>query len=260
MTSRRALRSAVATTFVAIRLQSCATEPRPSAKLTVAAATNLTDAFASVGREFQKKTGIEVVFTYGSTAQLAQQINNGAPFDLFAAADTDHVDALVKDRKLDGDSRAVYALGQLALWIPGGERGVVRGLNDLTSEKIRYIAIAQPELAPYGRASLDALKRQGIWETVQSKVVYASSINMAKQMAATGNADAAFTAYSLVLHEQGVVVKVDPRFYSPIQQSLAIVSGSARTEEAQQLRAFLLGEEGLTILAKNGYLSPSAGR
>jgi molybdate transport system substrate-binding protein len=140
---------------VAALLGSCG--PRrasePAATLTVGAAANLTDVFGEVGRAFKAKTGIDVVFSYGSTAQLAQQLDNGAPFDLFAAADTEHVDSLVSSRKLTSDSRAIYALGQLALWIPkGGEQSGVRELKDLAGQQVRYIAVAQPALAPSGQA------------------------------------------------------------------------------------------------------------
>src|SRR5689334_6215644 len=114
-----------------VLLTSCGA-PRPaSAKLTVAAAANLIDVFGEIGRAFQAKTGVEVVFSYGSTAQLATQIENGAPFDVFAAADTDHVDSLAASQKLTRGSRAIYALGQLALWIP--EDGPpIHELQDLT--------------------------------------------------------------------------------------------------------------------------------
>src|SRR6266446_7804405 len=109
-------------------LGSCDARRDPdSAKLTVAAAANLTDVFGEIGSAFKAKTGAEVVLSYGSTAELAQQIENGAPFDVFAAADTEHVDSLVSTRKLIADSRAIYALGQLALWIP---KGGVRDLKD----------------------------------------------------------------------------------------------------------------------------------
>jgi molybdate transport system substrate-binding protein len=239
-------------------LGSCGSRPTPelAATLTVAAAANLTDVFAEVGRAFETKTGIDVVFSYGPTAELAQQIDNGAPFDLFAAADTEHVDSLVTSRKLTADSRAVYAVGQLALWIPKGEQSGIRELKDLARQQVRFISAAQPELAPYGQATIEALKNSHIWDAVQPKVVYASSISQAKQMAASGNADAAFTAYSLVLHDGGTVLKIDPHLYHPIEQAIAIVARSARIDEAKQFRSFLLGSEGRTILANSGYLLP----
>jgi molybdate transport system substrate-binding protein len=222
----------------------------------VAAAANLTDVLGEVGRAFESKTGVKVIFSYGSTAQLATQIDNGAPFDLFAAADTEHVDSLVATRKLTSDSRAVYALGQLALWMPEGEASGVHELKDLAGPKIRFIGIAQPELAPYGQATVEVLKGAGLWEAVQPKLVYGTSISMAKQYAASGSANAAFTAYSLVLHEKGTVLKIDSHLHKPIEQALGIVAASSHMEEAKQFRSFLLGAEGRRILANSGYLLP----
>jgi molybdate transport system substrate-binding protein len=237
-------------------LASCRTPPPAEEILTIAAAANLTDVLGEVGRAFDAKTGIKVIFSYGSTAQLATQIENGAPFDVFAAADTEHVDSLVSARKLLSDTRAVYALGQLALWIPEGEKLGVRELKDLAGQQIKFIAIAQPDLAPYGQASVDVLKGAGLWEAVQPKLVYGTSVSMAKQYAASGSANAAFTAYSLVLHEKGTVLKIDSHLHKPIEQALGIVAASAHLEEAKQFRSFLLGAEGRTILANNGYLLP----
>ena len=241
--------------FAAVLLGSCgASRPTP-ARLTVAAAANLMDVFGEVGGAFQAKTGVEVIFSYGSTAQLATQIENGAPFDVFAAADTEHVDSLVATQELTGDSRAIYALGQLALWIPEGGPAI-HELKDLGGKDVRFIAIAQPELAPYGAATLEVLKSAGLWDAVQPKVVYGTSISMAKQFAASGSANAAFTAYSLVLHEKGTILKIDSRLYKPIEQAMGIVAASGHLSEAKQFRSFLLGSEGRTILANNGYVLP----
>lgn len=237
-------------------LGSCSASRPAGVKLTVAAAANLMDVFGEIGRAFQAKTGVEVIFSYGSTAQLATQIDNGAPFDVFAAADTEHVDSLTGTRKLLGESRAIYALGQLALWIPEGGPSDVHQLKDLAGPQIRFIAIAQPELAPYGQATVEVLKGAGLWDAVQSKLVYGTSISMAKQFAASGSANAAFTAYSLVLHDKGTVLKIDSHLYKPIEQAMGIVAASAHPDEAGQFRAFLLGVEGRTILANSGYLLP----
>jgi molybdate transport system substrate-binding protein len=244
-------------TAATLALSACAGRPNPAEKLTVAAAANLTGVFDEIGRAFTAKTGLGVVFSYGSTAELAQQIDNGAPFDLFAAADAEHVDALVKSGKLQAGSRSIYALGQLALWVPRGGGSSIRELKDLTREQVRFIAVAQPELAPYGQAAMDVLKSSGLWPAVQSKIVYANSVSLAKQLAASGNADATFTAYSLVLHEPAGVLKIDPHLYRPIEQALAIVTMSSHLKQAQEFREFLLGGQGQAILAKSGYLTPS---
>jgi molybdate transport system substrate-binding protein len=242
--------------LAAVLLGSCGASRPTQAKLTVAAAANLMDVFGEVGRAFRAKTGVEVVFSYGSTAQLATQIENGAPFDVLAAADAEHVDSLVAAGKLLGDSRAIYALGQLALWIPEGGPAGVHELKDLAGPQIRFIAIAQPELAPYGQATVEVLKGVDLWDAVQPKLVYGTSISMAKQFAASGSANAAFTAYSLVLHERGMVLKIDPHLHKPLEQAMGIVAASGHLKEAEQFRSFLLGADGRKILANGGYLLP----
>src|SRR5262249_20728185 len=113
-------------------LSSCnARQTQAPPRLTVAAPANLNEDFGHVCPAFKAKTGVEVVFSYGSTAELAQQIENGAPFDLFAAADREHIDSLVTKGNLAANSRAVYAMGELAMWVPGDEQHAVRDLKDL---------------------------------------------------------------------------------------------------------------------------------
>ncbi len=239
---------------LAAALAACGGDSAGPEKITVAAAANLTGTFQEVARAFETKTGIGVVLSFGPTAELAQQIENGGPFDVFASADRQHVDALAQKGVLKKESCAVYASGQLALWFPqaNGERA----LKDLTAKNVRYVAVAQPNVAPYGKASVEALEHAGLWSIVEPRVVYAGSINAAKQMASSGNADAAFTAYSLVLHEKGVVTKIDPTLYTRLDQGLGIVAKSRKIEQAERFRSFLLGEYGQEILAANGYLTP----
>jgi molybdate transport system substrate-binding protein len=232
--------------------------PPATSKLNIAAAANLSRVFDELGALFREQSGIEVVFSYGSTAQLAQQIENGAPFDIFAAADTEHVDQLIQKGRLISDSRAVYAQGQIALWVPRGDQSGIREVKDLASPEVRFIAVAQPALAPYGEAAVEAIKASGLWEAVQSKIVYANNVNAARQYALSGNADAAFTAYSLVLKESGVVVKIDPKLHSPIDQALGVVVSSRQPEQARRFRTFLLGSEGRVIFSKGGYLVPAS--
>ncbi len=207
-------------------LTGCGDSRKPAGpSLTVTAAANLTRVMDEIATAFEEETKVPVVVSYGSTAQLAQQIEHGGPFDVFAAADTEHIDALVQKGKLQRDSRAVYARGQLVLWVPDTGTRVQR-LEDLTQPAIKYIAVAQPDLAPYGRAAVEALTAVGIWEQVQPKVAYANSISMAKQYASSGNANVAFTALSLVLKERGNVIKVDSRLYKPLDQALAVTTAA----------------------------------
>ena len=147
----------------------------------VAAAANLTDVFQALGPTFEAATGIHPVFSFGATAQLAQQIENAAPYDVFAAADEEHVEQLDRKGLLVPHSRAVYAIGILALWIPPQSKANVSRVEDLNSAGIRVIAAAKPELAPYGQATVETLQGAGIWEQVKARIVYGNSISMAKQ-------------------------------------------------------------------------------
>jgi molybdate transport system substrate-binding protein len=222
-------------------------------EVTIAAAANLTEVLQRLGPRFEAQTGIHPVFSFASTAQLAQQIENQAPFDVLAAADAVHVDALDRQGLLVPGSRAVYATGLLALWIPPRTNAAIGRIEVLASPEVRVIAVAKPELAPYGQASIDALKHAGIWDKVQPKIVYAENISMAKQYGMSGNADAVFTAYSLVLHESGKVIQVDERLYQPIVQKLGIIARSHHQEAARKFVEFLLGAAGREVLRDYGY-------
>jgi molybdate transport system substrate-binding protein len=228
----------------------------PLGELTIAAAANLTDVFRQIGPRFQAATGIRPVFSFGSTAQLTQQIEHSAPYDLFAAADSEHVDQLDRERLLLAGTRSVYATGILALWVPPQSKASISRIEDLTSPAVRVIAVAKPELAPYGQATVDTLRHLGIWDKVKSKIVYADSISMAKQYGASGNADAVFTAYSLVLKESGRTLRVDDGLHQPIRQSLGIMAASSNHPQARRFVAFLLTGEGRQILASHGYRVP----
>jgi molybdate transport system substrate-binding protein len=166
------------------------------------------------------------------------------------------VDQLEKEGKLAARSKAVYATGILALWIPSGSPAKITQLTELTAPEVRVIAIARPELAPYGQATVETLQHLGIWEQVKAKVVYGDSISMAKQYGTSGNADAVFTAYSLVLKESGKVLQVDEKLHKPITQALGIIGASHRQDVAAKFTEFLLKGKGREILAARGYRVP----
>jgi len=175
---------------------------------------------------------------------------------MIAAADATHVDELDRKGLLLAGSRAIYARGVLALWIPPGGKVAIARIEDLVKPEVRFIAIAKPELAPYGQASVDTLQRLGIWQQVQTKVVYAENINVAKQYGQSHNADAVFTAYSLVLHEPGQVLRVDQNSHQPIDQELGIMVNSKHVDAARRFVDFLLHGEGREMLGNSGYETP----
>jgi molybdate transport system substrate-binding protein len=239
-------------TIAILFLAACRPTKPAKPELNVAAAANLTSVFQELGRQFEAQTGIHPVFSFASTAQLTRQIEESAPFDMFAAADAEHVDRLDREALLVAGSRAVYAVGILALWIPPHSNAAVTRLEDLTSPTVRVIAIANPELAPYGKAAVETLRSAGLWDQLKPKIVYAENINMAKQYGSSNNADAVFTAYSLVLHEQGTIIPVDQRLHHALVQELGIIASSPRQPAARQFVQFVLGP-GRTVLLKSGY-------
>ncbi|MBI4902996.1 MAG: molybdate ABC transporter substrate-binding protein [Acidobacteria bacterium] len=248
--SRRALLAALA-------LAGCRHSDPKASTLHVAAASNLMEVFREIAKRFTALTGTPVTFSFGSTAQLAKQCEDGAPYDLFAAADNEHVTALGGKGVLLPSTCAVYARGRLALWIPNPEIGV-NVIADLARPDVRVISIASPKSAPYGRAAVETLKALNLWARVEPKVVYGTSISMAKQYAASGNADAAFTAYSLVLRERGTILPINEQLHGRIEQSLGILKSSPHLAEANRFRDFLLGKDGRKQLAMLGYLLPEA--
>ncbi len=220
------------------------------------AASNLTAVFQTIGPAFESATGIHPVFSFGSTAQLAQQIAERAPIDLFAAADTTHIADLDRRGMLETGSRAVYATGILALWIPSSSRAKIGRIEDLAKGDVQIVAAAKPELAPYGLAAVEAMRKVGIWEAVKPKMVYAPNVSMVQQYGASGNADAVFTAFSLARNALGTTLQIDARLHHRLDQELAIPASAANMESAREFRKFLLQGAGRRILADSGYLVP----
>lgn len=234
------------------------TEQADSEGLVVAAASNLTDAFAEIGPRFTSKTGIRVVFSFGATADLAKQIENGAPFDVFAAADAEHVEQLEGKGLLQPGTRALYARGRLVMWLPPGSNLKAERIQDITAKPFERIAIAKPDVAPYGRATVESLHALGIWNDVEKKVIYGQSVSQTKQYAATGNAEVAFIPLALVKPGEGSYIEVSEDSHRPIDQALGIIKDSTKQAAARQFVDFLLSPEGQELLTKKGYSKPPA--
>jgi molybdate transport system substrate-binding protein len=214
----------------------------------VAAAANVREALVELSRVFKTESGISVVPTVGATAQLTQQIENGAPIDVFLSADTQHVDRLIEEGSADGGSRAIYARGVLVLWAPS--RPDIGGIRDLAEPGVKRVGCARPELAPYGAAAVESLKKAGVWAAVEPKLVYGQSISTSKEFADSGNVAAAFTALSLVKNLKGHYTVVGEDLHAPIDQALCVMKGSAA---GGRFREFVLSAEGRGILERYGY-------
>jgi molybdate transport system substrate-binding protein len=233
-----------------VGLNSSSTSP---ATLTVSAAADLGPAFREIGSLFEEQTGIKTNFNVGSSGQLAQQIELGAPVDLFAAADVLRIDALEAKGRILPDTRKVYALGRIALWTRADSPLRIEHLEDLLRPEVRRIAIANPDHAPYGLAARQAMQSAGIWERLQDRLVLAENAQQTLQYAQTGNVDAAIVPLSLSNQGGGRWVLVPADLHRPIIQALAVIKGSAHEREARSFADFVTGPQGREVLAKYGF-------
>lgn len=223
----------------------------------VAVAANFRDAFNDIARAFGKANpGVRVTPSFGASGAFTQQIVNGAPFDLFLAADMSFPRALEAQNLAEPGTLRVYARGKLVLFVPGGP--APRGLEALRDPKFRRVVIANPETAPYGRAAVQALQASGLYDLIRPRLVFAQDIAQAAQLTLTA-ADAGFIAYSAVFtpafKDKGGFFIVPQRLYDPLDQGMLVVRGRKRPE-VQAFYDFLRSPEALRVIRAYGYQVP----
>ena len=224
-------------------------------EIKVAAAADLSRAFPDVAKAFEAKTGKKVTFSFGSSGMLAKQVSEGAPFDLFSAANSSYADDAVKSGRCDAATKRLYARGRIVAWTKKGSPKLV-ALADLADPRFVKIAIANPEHAPYGKAAREALQKAGIWDQVQAKLVFGENVQQTLQFAQTGNADAAIVALALALATDGEQLEIPESEHAPLDQALVVCGSGARAAAAKDFAAFLASPEGRTILTKHGFVTP----
>ena len=239
---------------IAIFLAAC-TSKAPS-EIHVAAAADLIPAFEEIGRQFEKTHGTKVVFSFGATGLLTRQIEQGAPMDVFAAANVGFVEQLEQKGLILPETKAIYARGRITLWTPKDSGLKLEKITDLAREDVKRIAIANPEYAPYGMAAREALETAGVWETVKPKLVYGENIRQTYQFAETGNVDVAIVSQSLSSTSQGHWVLIPEELHKPINQGLAVIKSTKSEKAAREFATFVAGPPGQEILAKFGFEKP----
>jgi molybdate transport system substrate-binding protein len=223
--------------------------------LTIAAAANMEPALTEISKQFQAETGIKTVCSFGATGNLAKQIENGAPFDLFISADVKTVDSLAAKSEIIADSKRIYARGKLVVWWPPDAKVVPEQLADVANPEFRRIALAKPEIAPYGAAAKESLEAAGLWDKVEPRVVYGENVGATYQYAKTGNVELAFIPLSLVKDGEKYLL-VDEKLHKPIDQAMCILKNSKQLDAAKKFAAFLTGEKGVAALQRYGYSVP----
>ncbi len=245
--------------FATLWAAGCKQDPKlnvamPPVTIHVAAASDLTPAFTEIGSSLGSSKSIKVVFTFGSSGLLSKQIEQGAPFDVFASASEGFVDRLEPQGLVLQGSRQIFAQGRLVIWQRQDAATPVNSLQQLATPAIHRIAIANPEHAPYGLAARQALESRNLWEAVKEKIVFGENVAQALQFAQTGNVDAAIVAQSLATRPQGRAIPVEPEAHAPINQTLCILRRSQQPEACRQFVEFLLSAGGRAILERYGFV------
>lgn len=234
----------------------CAAGPARADEIRVAVASNFTHAMRALAERFEAISDHEITLIFGSTGKHYAQIRNGAPFDVYFAADADRPRMLEEDGLIVPGSRVTYALGRLVLWSPR-ENYVDPAGDCLEAGDFRHLAIANPKLAPYGQAAAQVLQARGLWEKMQGQLVRGENIGQAYQFVKSGNAQLGFVACSQVTRPgqptEGSFWEVPQELYEPIVQQAVLLRD---LDAGRELLAFVRGAMGAEILVAFGYTTP----
>ena len=242
----------IVTTAVTVMAQPAA----PPAPITVFAASDLALAFQEIVPRFEKMTGAKVTIVLGSSGNFAQQIEHGAPADVFFSADVGFIDRLVRAGLIIPATRTIYGQGRIVLATAKSALPKLTDLRQLADPRIRHVSIANPVHAPYGRAAEQALRALGLWETVKPKLVYAENIRQAMQYVQTGAVEAGIVALAIATGQDSEWVPIDPALHAPLNQAAGVLRRSERPELGTALVQFINGPDGRPIMKRFGFMLP----
>lgn len=230
--------------------------PAQADEVQVAVAANFTAPIQAIATDFEKDTGHTLIAAYGATGQFYTQIKNGAPFEVFLAADDSTPEKLEKEGDIVPGSRFTYAIGTLALW--SAKDGYIDGTDKaLTDKPFKYLSIANPKAAPYGLAATQVLARLGLTDKVKDKIVEGQNITQAFQFVSTGNAELGFVALSQIYKDgkvsSGSAWIVPEAMHDPIRQDAVILKKGANNPAAKALAEYLKGPKATAIIQSYGY-------
>jgi molybdate transport system substrate-binding protein len=231
---------------------------------TIAAAANLNFALTEIADRFARERGTRVEIVFGASGTLARQILDGAPFEMFLAADEEFARRLTAAGHTR-DAGVVYATGRLALFAPTGSPLSVDARLDglarlLETGGVERFAIANPDIAPYGKAAEAVLKKRGVWDAVKPRLVMGDTIAQAAQFATTGNAAGGLIAYSLVVSPgfagRGTHAVISDADYPPLRQRMVLLKRASPT--TRQFYSFVQGPTARAIFRRHGYAVPES--
>ncbi|HEY2581461.1 MAG TPA: molybdate ABC transporter substrate-binding protein [Mucilaginibacter sp.] len=224
--------------------------------LKVAVAANLQSVIKVLGQDFKQKTGITIDPIVGSSGNLTEQIKNGAPYDVFLSADISFPETLFKDG-FSSKKPVVYAQGSLII-CSNQDIDLTNWDKLLSTEKIKKIAIANPKIAPYGKAAEETLQQKGIFSTIQPKIVYGESISQVNTYITTGVVEIGFTTQALVKDPASKTQlywkEIDPKTYAPIEQGMVLIKRADANQDAKKFYEYVLSPSAKAIFKEYGYL------
>lgn len=242
--------------LAALLLLALLTSSASAARIIVATASNFAPTLKVIAENYHKASGNEVVIVSGATGKHYAQIRNGAPFDLFLAADSRRPQLLEQNGQAEPGDRFTYAIGRLVLWSPEPGR-IDSGGTLLGDGTLQRIAIANPRHAPYGQAARQVLQELGLWHSLEGRLVRGENVAQTFQFVHSGNADAGFIAWSqLQLQQpapQGSWWLVPEELYPPIEQQAVLLN---RQSEATDFFNFIRSEPARLIIRSHGYATP----
>lgn len=226
-------------------------------KALVAVAANFAEAIEALAPEFEAATGHRIEATTGSTGKFYAQIKQGAPFHVLLSADAMTPTRLAEENAADGSSQFTYAIGKLALWSVDGARINGDGKQALSAKDVRHVAMANPDLAPYGVAARETMVSLGMWEALEPKVVMGQNVGQVHSMVATGNAELGFVALSAI-EEPGKVASgsywlVPQELFTPIRQDAILLRAGIDNKAAAAFLDYLRSAEARSVIASFGY-------
>lgn len=230
--------------------------------ITVAAAADLQFAMQDVAAGFQKATGNEVKLIYGSSGNFFQQIQNGAPFDMFFSANLDYAKKLESSGLTVSGSYYQYAKGKIVVWVANDSKiDIHSGLKSLLDPAVQKIAVANPQHAPYGQAAVSAMQSEGVYDKVKDKIVTGENISQTASYVVSGAADVGVVALSLALspnmRDKGRYAEIPAAEYPPIEQACVILNSSKDKEAARRFLSYIKTAAVAETLKRYGFAVPT---